>query len=243
MGNVQHSKTLPIIALVLVAVLAAFAGTPFIRTSAADRNDVPRTGEIAWLTQDAENFTEAARFDIAEAKGQLVSGIPGPLLAALAGMPQEAMGWGGIARMFLSPGATTPVLVGPGTIFYAIESGQVVVQSDGALQVLYAGEVRAQELVLHGDEISLGPGDRVLVRAGVSHMLRGSGLDEASVLAATVIPESVTTQPGFGNQGVSPAVPFGVSMFLAAGEGEEKAWPRGITVTRLVAEPITFGPR
>jgi hypothetical protein len=171
------------------------------------------------------------------------SGVPIPLLAALSGIPEEEMRWGGLAQITLLPGAETPVLVGAGPVLYVIEQGQVNVRSDGAVRVIPAGETRLQEVALYGDRLTLGLGDRVLLAAGVSHAIAATGLHGANLLASSILPASVTDSSDFTNAGIEPVMPFGVALFMAPDGDGPLAWPQGVVIDTHPPVRIVAGSR
>jgi hypothetical protein len=234
----HHIRSTAFVAMAALPMLFTIFGT----TAPTEIGALFRSNhESAALGTNTANIRDSLSSAETGSPDRLMSGIPGPLLAALIGMPEEAMGWGGLARLFMLPGAGTPVLVGPGPILYSIEGGQVTISSDGAVRIVYAGATRAQEVRLYGDELTLGPGDQILIAAGVSHDLLASGMDEAIVLAASILPTTVSSDAGFTNAGLTPNLPLSVSMFLtgAGVAGNGAVWPEGVTVKSLVVEEIT----
>ena len=215
MGTVKRQAWVMFLSLVAMAALAVFAGA-----SAANRagnSDHQKEGSVYSL-DDAKTITNFARFDLAEANSQLVANIPRPLLAALAGVSEEALGASGIARIALAPDAETPMLVGTGPILYAVEAGQITIRSDATVRVLADDAMRAQERGLYGDQMTLQVGDRVLVAAGIAHSLHGDGDTPATVLASTILP-AVPAAATFSNDGLTPRTQSSAVMLLPGGAG------------------------
>ena len=182
--------------------------------------------------------------DAVGASTTFVSGVPGALLSTLIGMPETAMAWGGVARLDLASGTEIPVLIGGGPTAYIVEEGHVAVRSDGSARIARAaaGSLQAGQVVLRGDEVTLGVGDRVVINAGVSYGLRNDGTTNATLLVTSILPFSAQDTPAFVNDGLAPETSLTVAMFLPGPDRvEAPAWPTGVTVKPIAAQEIGTG--
>ena len=223
MSTALRSKATTFFALLALLALSLFASLP----SAAGGED-------------------AARPDADAAEGQFVAGVPRSLLAALAGLPEDAMGRGGLARVALAPDAEIPVLFGTGPVLSAVAAGELAVRLEGAVRIARAadgGWPRFEEVALRGDGVTLQAGDRVLIDAGVVYGLRSVGTAEAAALAAAILPADGAAPVPVGDDRLTLDTPLGVAMFLPAIHGSTApTWPRGVTVEHLAAADLVAGP-
>lgn len=218
-----------------VALLAVLAFAFFARSTVQADHVAPVPGPEAGKT---------TALDTADASTTFVSGVPLPLLATLAGMPESGMAWGAVTRLGLAAGAEIPVLIGGGPTVYVVEAGELAVRSDGTARIARAGagSFQTQQLVLRGDEVALGVGDQVVIDAGVSYGLRNAGTTTATALAAAILPDSALVAPTFTNDGLTPEPSLSVAMFLSMPDWEDApAWPQGVTVKPLAAQEIGTG--
>ena len=143
----------------------------------------------------------------------------------------------GVAQVIVPPGARTTTAGTAGPRLLAIEAGSVTVGVAGPADVWRAagpgtGPASGPSPVVPGDEVALGPGDRLTVGAGAVQEVRNDGTHAAVLLDAALFP------PGAEPVAAAFTSPDGVSFQLLAGAVIEAvpAAPARFSLKRLRLE-------